>query len=1073
MTTVLLLTTSMTFVEATREFSVVPDGYMYSSASLRMLVADNENVVAHGGPNTHNVSENLPDPDIWYVPGDSPPIIAATKAGSGQVVASGGAGMMAYDRPLISGTKTLILNIFDWLDPTDNKTLLWYEGRSMYYAVSKPFGAGLQNGSCQITGELLENEGWTVHSTQQDTITREMLEPYKILVINCQIISPYTTAERAAIENWVKNGGGGLFFGIQSDYGGYQRNEWMNPILADLDANFEFQDDQLKDNIEWIDDPFTPRLYLTDHPLNKLPLCGIDVTISPDYRDGLPGSSVTFTVTLTNKGTTSENYDLEVNDEEGWTNTQKLSDNKPFIGVGASVDVTLTVDIPSDVAYRVKDKISVTATNEDNADAYDSENCTAYSGTWLMPPEDDSQVVEGGGDNERIFGGSDYGYVGSSDTEYQNERTFMKFDLSQGLPSGYGIQSAILYLYCFIIQGAAEKNVQVFRVENVDWSERVIKWIDQPTIGTVIDTENIIAEERWYSWDVTSWAQTRRDVDNLMSLCLKAETEGLTDPDNFSYGFDMKDYDEIGLHPYLAVENRVETYVSPRYQEGLPLGKLKYTVEVANRGAFVDDYTLAVVENEWKATFSDNPLTNMQINETREVTLTVEIPENARICIDNDNMYIRATSWGDVNMSDNYRIIAHAAKRLKPTKEDSTTRAGTGLENGILGGSSTVYVGRYRDAPERGWLQFDLQGIPSLDNIVSARLYLFAYQTDNGGAAVQCHRVDNDNWMENEISWTNEPSVGDLLDTRGVPASDSWYSWDVTDFVREQFENDNIASFAMVDLGEDVNTVNHTAYFRSKESATENEWPYLEILCTEQLPEKDVRTSISPIFQGGVPGMMLDYTVTVKNTGTSSDTYNLSVDDNLGWGAVLYDSSLSAAGSGGENSTTLHVTIPGAPPICTLDRITVTATGAGAPDDAMCYAHRSKADFSLEDLYTIRIDFASILREDVDNLVAKFKTYGGGDQGENLVWENMGPYCLTDILKASHPQDLAVEKVELVLSYGTGAGIATVATKTISRDDLFGRIRAIKGEWPYADEDERDDLFGEIRGIKGKWPYAS
>lgn len=71
-----------------------------------------------------------------------------------------------------------------------------------------------------------------------------------------------------------------------------------------------------------------------------------------------------------------------------------------------------------------------------------------------------------------------------------------------------------------------------------------------------------------------------------------------------------------------------------------------------------------------------------------------------------------------------------------------------------------------------------------------------------------------------------------------------------------------------------------------------------------------------------------------------------------------------------------------------------------------------------------------------------------------------------------HPQDKAVEKVRLVLTDEMVTETSTIGSFTINKDTLFGRIRAIKGEWPYVSPAEKDVLFAEIRGIKGKWPYA-
>jgi uncharacterized membrane protein len=70
-----------------------------------------------------------------------------------------------------------------------------------------------------------------------------------------------------------------------------------------------------------------------------------------------------------------------------------------------------------------------------------------------------------------------------------------------------------------------------------------------------------------------------------------------------------------------------------------------------------------------------------------------------------------------------------------------------------------------------------------------------------------------------------------------------------------------------------------------------------------------VKVSISPKSQTGTPGKRLSYTVTVKNTGVGSDTYDLKVSGGAGWSPTLADDSLSVD-AGKSKTTTLRVTVP-------------------------------------------------------------------------------------------------------------------------------------------------------------------
>ena len=107
-------------------------------------------------------------------------------------------------------------------------------------------------------------------------------------------------------------------------------------------------------------------------------------------------------------------------------------------------------------------------------------------------------------------------------------------------------------------------------------------------------------------------------------------------------------------------------------------------------------------------------------------------------------------------------------------------------------------------------------------------------------------------------------------------------------------------------------------------------------------PEWGVKVSISPSYQAADPGSWLEYVVTVTNTGSVDDVYDLVVTDNLGWENIwLEDNSLWVL-SGHENSTTLHIHIPENAENCTKDNVTVTAISRGnaqVSDNASCIAH--------------------------------------------------------------------------------------------------------------------------------------
>ena len=1095
-------------------------------------------VSANPGPywNVCRASENAIQLDQtgdppWhlYEAGDRPPVFVAKEnigAGLGRAVAAGLAWTIrngywnddgtGFGRGRITDNHLDVLldKTFQWMKPDNTGPIkvLWYLGYETYDDPEV----------CSDMYDALTAKGYDIGTDNRAFENIENLNDYDILlVLQLQLGAPGTGGDPdllpdvdvAAIEDFVEVHGKGLLVADGSDfdpYGIYQFYKVQDKILKAIDFGMYFQNDSLEDPVnkygaDWqlkvdvdTNNPIGSAYYAetgktvlgfpSPGSLAPLPDTKVTITISPGYLEGLPGGTLKpYTVTVTNMGKLEDNYTLTATDNSGWGLT--LSgfdvDNKleNIPGFFNSRTVTLSVTIPGDVVPGTVDNITVTATSQENAQVSDSFWVLAIAGRQIRPTIDDSQVLSGQPD--RTSGASTFMYVGSENKGmYGNERGFLKFDL-QGIASLENIntQRARLFLYEFTINGTPGDYVELYKVENDNWVEEDINWNNQPGTGDLIGTKTVTEARYWYSWDVTDYVgdQFQNDPQKFASFCIKAETEGLDYPENFSYGFDAKEFSSWA-HPRIAIGRNVWMTIDPEYREGLPGGTVKYTVNVWNMGSVEDNYTLKATDNSgWTPTLSgplvgvDNRLESIGPGENRTVWLSVDIPVDAENCVENDNITVTVTSLYDNTVNDDAWVIAHPAKRVKPAKPDTSTKAGEYMDTFIWGIEDTIYVGRYAKGPERGWLRFDLGAIPNLENITRARLNLQCSSVEGEGAIVQVYSIANDDWIEDE-NWDSAPPIDNLLDTRAVNETGTRYSWDVTSFVQQEFQSDKEASFALVHLGENVkidaeDTVEHAARFLSREEFdVENEWPYLEILCTAQLPTKEVRTSISPIFQGGIPGRTLEYTVTVKNTGTSEDTYDLTVDDNLGWGATVLPTSLPNVAADGSGTATLSVTVPSGT-FCTLDRITVTATGTGVSDDALCYAHLSKSGFKLENLYNLGIDLNIHLREDADNLVAKFYNLEDDNEGEGVVWENIMPWHLIEPeAEVPHPWgQVAVKKVRLVLVHEDTEWL--VGSFTLDRNALFGRIMGIKGEWPLPGSD-RNALFQEIMDIKGLWPHV-
>ncbi|MCS7131973.1 MAG: hypothetical protein NZ934_04530, partial [Hadesarchaea archaeon] len=102
---------------------------------------------------------------------------------------------------------------------------------------------------------------------------------------------------------------------------------------------------------------------------------GVDVSISPRQRSGLPGETLIYEVSVRNTGALADGYDLTANDALGWS--LSLAPSSLSLGPGEAGAATLSVTIPSRAAPGVVDEVIVTATSRADPTVRDSDACLA------------------------------------------------------------------------------------------------------------------------------------------------------------------------------------------------------------------------------------------------------------------------------------------------------------------------------------------------------------------------------------------------------------------------------------------------------------------------------------------------------------------------------------------------------------------------------------------------------------------------------------------------------------------------------------------------------------------------
>ncbi|MFH1150642.1 MAG: hypothetical protein V1748_09245 [Actinomycetota bacterium] len=96
---------------------------------------------------------------------------------------------------------------------------------------------------------------------------------------------------------------------------------------------------------------------------------GVSVTPPTDAKSANPGTTVTYALTVTNKGSTADTFTPGIGGSPAWTIKAPTVDN---LAAGASRDVSVTVDIPAEAAGGATDEATVTYTSAGDETRSDS-----------------------------------------------------------------------------------------------------------------------------------------------------------------------------------------------------------------------------------------------------------------------------------------------------------------------------------------------------------------------------------------------------------------------------------------------------------------------------------------------------------------------------------------------------------------------------------------------------------------------------------------------------------------------------------------------------------------------------
>jgi uncharacterized repeat protein (TIGR01451 family) len=102
---------------------------------------------------------------------------------------------------------------------------------------------------------------------------------------------------------------------------------------------------------------------------------GVDVLISPEYQENMPGQTLKYAVSITNTGNVEDTYEVTINDNAGWNLEFGLA--QITLPRGSILVWSLKVTITENAKQGTEDNMIITAISENNPIVNDNASCIA------------------------------------------------------------------------------------------------------------------------------------------------------------------------------------------------------------------------------------------------------------------------------------------------------------------------------------------------------------------------------------------------------------------------------------------------------------------------------------------------------------------------------------------------------------------------------------------------------------------------------------------------------------------------------------------------------------------------
>ena len=197
--------------------------------------------------------------------------------------------------------------------------------------------------------------------------------------------------------------------------------------------------------------------------------------------------------------------------------------------------------------------------------------------------------------------------------------------------------------------------------------------------------------------------------------------------------------------------------------------------------------------------------------------------------------------------------------------------------------ATTRVRSRNNNRDRRTFVQFDVSAIPSGSSVTAATMTLCATSVPGVTRSYEVHRVTS-GWVETVLTWNNQPGVAaSATYTTTTPASPACMNWTVTADVQAWVDGTANNGWRVKDTVEGSATNYNTTYRSRENTGSPSDRPKLVVTYAA--------VSITPSNEGAdSPDAVVSYNHTITNTGTDSDTMDVTTVSTELWTVSLFES---------------------------------------------------------------------------------------------------------------------------------------------------------------------------------------